>query len=72
MKLLIFQATRQVILIQKSLKQEKIPFKIIPVPRSISSECGMAIEIEENYIVHAEKIANKKNIPIIIYDQKKS
>lgn len=28
---------------EKILKQKKIPFKLVPVPKSISSDCGICI-----------------------------
>jgi hypothetical protein len=43
--LLLFQSTHDVILAEKALRLEGIPRRVIPVPRSISSQCGMALEI---------------------------
>ena len=46
--LALFQSTRAVIKAERLLVKHALRCKIIPVPRIISSECGMAIEIDEN------------------------
>lgn len=45
--LLLFQSTRAVIKAERICKKNGVYCRIIPVPRTISSECGMAIEIEQ-------------------------
>jgi hypothetical protein len=50
--LLLFQSTHDVILAEKALRLAGIPRRVIPVPRSISSQCGMALEITPD---HAER-----------------
>jgi hypothetical protein len=47
--LLLFDSTRAVIRAEKLCHQHRIPCKIIPVPKKISSECGMSIEISEEF-----------------------
>jgi len=44
--LYLFKSTHKVIKAEKLFKENSIYYKIIPVPKSISSECGMAIEID--------------------------
>ncbi|MBN1499013.1 MAG: DUF3343 domain-containing protein [Spirochaetes bacterium] len=44
MTVFTFKNTRDVINAEKCLIASGISFTIIPVPRSISSECGMGIE----------------------------
>lgn len=43
--LLLFSTTRAVIKAERLLRRNALSCKTIPVPRSISSECGMAVEI---------------------------
>lgn len=43
--LLIFQNTHAVIKAEKVIDTRGIMYQILPVPTSISSECGMCIEI---------------------------
>jgi len=45
--LALFRSTHQVIKGEGALSQAKISYRIVPVPKSLSAECGMAIEIEE-------------------------
>jgi hypothetical protein len=44
--LALFQSTRAVIKAERLCKSHGIRCSIIPVPRTVSSECGMAIEID--------------------------
>lgn len=39
----LFESTSAALLAEKLLKHGKLPFKIIPVPRHISSDCGVCI-----------------------------
>jgi hypothetical protein len=42
---LIFQGTHQVMSAEKCLKKAKVPMRLIPVPRRLTSDCGLAIRI---------------------------
>ena len=67
MNLFLFKSTHLVVKAQKYCKQNGIVCKIIPVPRSISTDCGMAIEsnIEDcNLII---SILNSNDIPYKIH-----
>lgn len=50
--------------LEKALKKENIKSKIIPVPRSISAGCGMALRVEECYKEKCEEIIKNNNIKI--------
>lgn len=39
----IFNSIHKVMKAEKLLKQERIPMLLIPAPRSLSSDCGLAI-----------------------------
>jgi hypothetical protein len=41
----LFDSTSATLLAEKILKVQGIPFKIIPVPRHISSDCGVCIRV---------------------------
>ena len=43
--ILIFRGTHQVLSAEKHLKRKGVPMRLIPVPRSLSSDCGLAIRI---------------------------
>ena len=43
---IILNSTRAVVKAERLLKEKSIVCRIIPLPKEISSECGMALEIE--------------------------
>jgi hypothetical protein len=43
--ILIFRGTHQVLSAEKRLKHGGVPFRLIPVPRRLTSDCGLAIRI---------------------------
>jgi len=43
--ILIFRGTHQVMSAEKNLKRGGVPMRLIPVPRRLSSDCGLAIRI---------------------------
>ena len=47
--LFLFQSTHDVIMAERAIRTRNIPCRVIPVPRSISSQCGMALEIAIEY-----------------------
>lgn len=51
----LFDSTSATLLAEKLLKKERIPFKIIPVPRHISSDCGVCIRF---FSVEKERVKN--------------
>lgn len=42
---LIFRGTHQVMSAEKRLKKGGVPMRLIPVPRRLTSDCGLAIRI---------------------------
>jgi len=43
--IIVFKNIRQVIKADEALRNHHLPSRIIPVPETISSECGMCIEL---------------------------
>jgi len=43
---MLFPAVSYVLKAEKILKQEKIPHKLIPIPRHIDSDCGICLRFE--------------------------
>jgi hypothetical protein len=60
--LALFQSTRAVIRAERLGKKHGIRCSIIPVPRGISSECGMAIEIDPEKMEMLEEICLREGI----------
>jgi len=52
---------------EKILKQEGLPHKLIPVPKQISSDCGVCLRFEQNIQNQIEAaLLNKVEIEDII------
>ncbi len=62
--LLIFKTTRAVIRAEKALRMSGRTCRIIPVPRSISKECGMGIEIDDECAASIEAVLSEFNYTI--------
>ena len=48
--ILIFRGTHQVMSAERRLKKAGVPMRLIPVPRRLSSDCGLAIRIRNNFV----------------------
>ena len=51
----LFQSTSGALMAEKLLKKEGITYKIIPVPRHLSSDCGVCIR----FASHDEPVVRK-------------
>ncbi|NLX53130.1 MAG: DUF3343 domain-containing protein [Deltaproteobacteria bacterium] len=45
---MLFKAVSYALKAEKILKSEAIPHKLIPVPKQISSDCGICLRFESN------------------------
>jgi len=45
----IFESVYHVLRCEKIMKEQKIEYKIIPVPRHISSDCGVCLRFPTQY-----------------------
>jgi len=53
---LLFPSVSHVMKAEKILLKEEIPIKIIPVPKTISSDCGVCIRFEEKLVKKIKSI----------------
>lgn len=60
--LVLFQNTRSVIKAERICIEANIKCKVIPVPREISSECGMAIEIDPTSLEIVKEMWHQKEL----------
>ena len=60
--LLLFRSTHDVIRAERSCLDAGIAVQVIPVPRDISSECGMALEIDERRLGAARSLLESAGI----------
>ncbi len=64
--IVLFRNIRQVILAERWFVDNKLPVKVIPVPKPYSSECGMCLEVTKEDMKMLEQFANSKGMIIRI------
>ena len=69
MKVLIFESTRAVIKAEKTVRAADFFCRVIPVPRSISPQCGMALEVQKDEFNKISGILSKADINIKALDR---
>ncbi|MDC7225326.1 MAG: DUF3343 domain-containing protein [Spirochaetales bacterium] len=69
MKILVFESTRAVIKAEKLIRAAEIECRIIPVPRTVSPLCGMAVELDEGSLQKAAVLLEEKNIKTDVFDR---
>jgi hypothetical protein len=62
--LIIFTTTHDVILAERLCRKAKLPLDVVPVPKDISSDCGMALEIDLQYKDIVTKILDENSISV--------
>jgi hypothetical protein len=61
----LFESVHRVMKAEKLLKGKGIKIDVIPVPREISSDCGVAIELSGNSEVEALSILTENRISVV-------
>lgn len=64
--LALFTSTRAVIQAERLCNKNNLTCRVIPVPRSISSECGMALEIADNEQMRLTELCGNASIKITV------
>jgi hypothetical protein len=59
----LFQSTHDAIKAERICIADRLECKIVAVPRSISSDCGIAIELKEELMPAVAALLEKNNIP---------
>ena len=60
----LFHTNSAALRAEKTLLHEGIRMKLIPVPRQLSSDCGVAIRFDRNEEVRLRKILEENKVPI--------
>lgn len=60
--ILIFRGTHQVLSAEKRLKGGGVPLRLIPVPRRLTSDCGLAIRIPLDHRDRARDILSRARL----------
>ncbi len=58
----IFHSIHRVMKAEKILKKEKMEMLLIPVPRQLTSDCGLAIRYAEKDRAEIERILVRENL----------
>ena len=61
---IVFESVHRVMKAEKLLKEKGIKVDVIPVPREISSDCGVAIELSGDSEAEALSILEENRISI--------
>lgn len=67
---LLFETIHDVLKADKILKKEKICYELVPVPRNLSSDCGMCVKLEDNLEDAKKHIKNIKTEKCFLFDGK--
>lgn len=59
---LTFESIHKVLKAEKLLKRAGLGYEIVPTPREISSDCGMAIRVQEEVGEQAEQLLIDKGL----------
>lgn len=62
--ILVFSSTHYAVRAEKIIRQNKIDFEVIPAPREISSDCGMALKFNRKDLAELHKIIENASIKI--------
>ena len=60
--LLIFQSIHHVLAAEAALKESGLPCELVPVPKEISPDCGMAITVEQADGARALEVVQEKGL----------
>jgi hypothetical protein len=60
--LFLFQNTREAIRADKACVAAGLPAKVIPVPRSVASDCGMAIECADSIAPEVRALLDNERV----------
>jgi hypothetical protein len=61
---ILVYSTSYAIRAEKLLAQEGIPVKLIPVPRQLSSDCGVCVRVKRNAVEAALRILERAGLEI--------
>ena len=61
---ILFTSIHQVLRAEKILKGKRVGINLIPVPREISSDCGVAIELSLETKSEALRLLEESGVPI--------
>ena len=67
---LLFNTIHDVLRVDKILKNEKAHYELVPVPRNLSSDCGMCVKLEDDLEAIKQLIKDIKTEKCFLFDGK--
>jgi hypothetical protein len=67
---LLFNTIHDVLKVDKILKKEKVHYELVPVPRNLSSDCGMCVKLEDDLETIKQHIKDIKTEKCFLFDGK--
>ncbi len=68
----LFQSVHRVMKAERLCREASIPYQIVPVPKEVSSECGMALEIDVDDKSRVASKCREAGIEIQFYQKRDS
>ena len=59
---LVFETTHLTMKAEKILKDEGVPFRLFPKPRSVISECGIIVKVLEEDLARIKGLCEKEGL----------
>ena len=65
---ILVDSTSLVMRIEKLLKKEGLPYKLIPVPRHLSSDCGICVRIYKQDSETVKALLTEHQLDVLSYE----
>jgi hypothetical protein len=60
---LVLPSIHHILKVEKGAKSRSIPMELIPTPRQISSDCGMAVEVHRDNLDRLLSMVEQSKVP---------
>jgi hypothetical protein len=65
---ILFVTIHEVLRVEKLLKSREVDVEVVPVPRSLSSDCGVCIKSKASIKTLIDLLGDMKNIRCFLFD----
>lgn len=66
-RIFLFQSTRHVITAERHALRQGFAVQVVPVPREVSSECGLALEMNDTDVRAVGQLLGELQIPFRLH-----
>jgi hypothetical protein len=53
---LVFYSVHHLLRAERLLRERRVPLTLVPIPRQITSDCGLAVKLDEEYLAAAGQV----------------